>query len=347
MVTPREKGPSVKIFTSGDVEMSNCSYCHERIDDSSGERLLFAHDDHIARNYRCVTCHERFPHTPTGIERPEMLSCYRCHGMTHISQGLVATPECEACHPPAFELVPDDHTAEFIAKTHSERARSQPEYCAMCHDSEGFCTPCHNGEKVSANAPGKRVVPIAHTDARWQGEHGKDYLSVDNDSCGLCHTGPFCQECHQTVVPHSTGFIKSHKLSAGATSDDCEICHRDQGECQSCHHDAVKNADLVRENCVSCHPEMEPVPATAIKNKSYAEHAVHFDVAESKGRPYRCYDCHISFGRSGTQGTIAIVQGHDMRLCYGCHGALDPFDELIAPYPGKELCVRCHTDVDI
>lgn len=347
MVTPREKGPSVKIYTSGDVEMSSCSYCHAHLDDASGKRLIFAHADHVGRNYRCAACHERFPHTLVGIERPDMLSCYRCHGMNHNSQGLVATPKCEACHPPAFELMPDDHTRRFIQKTHSRRAKAEPAYCAMCHESALFCTPCHNGKKVSPNAPGKRVIPIAHTDARWMGKHGKDYYAGEDESCGICHAGPFCEECHKTVVPHPIGFVENHKLPAGATSDDCGICHSDRRSCQDCHHSGVKNQDLIRENCVSCHPEMEPIPATGIKNKSYAEHAVHFDVGQSKGRPYRCYECHVSFGTSDAARAVEVVQGHDMRLCYGCHGALDPFNELIAPYSGRELCVRCHSDVDI
>ena len=34
--------------------------------------------------------------------------------------------------------------------------------------------------------------------------------------------------------------------------------------------------------------------------------------------------------------------GHDLRLCYDCHGALDVNNVQIAPYPGNTLCYRCH-----
>jgi len=51
---------------------------------------------------------------------------------------------------------------------------------------------------------------------------------------------------------------------------------------------------------------------------------------------------------AATHNQDALKQaGHDVRLCYGCHGALDYRNVQIAPYPGASLCVRCHTDLNI
>jgi uncharacterized CHY-type Zn-finger protein len=92
---------------------------------------------------------------------------------------------------------------------------------------------------------------------------------------------------------------------------------------------------------------MAQQPPTSIQNKAFAEHAVHFNVAKKKGRPYRCFECHVSFGTSAASQKIALQQGHDLRLCYQCHGALDVMNTAIAPYKGAALCLRCHKQLGI
>lgn len=342
---PRPKGPSVKIFPKGKVTMSQCAHCHDDLDDITPGRIIFAHSDHLMRNYTCESCHPKFPHGGGGTEVPDMLSCYRCHGLQHASLGEVATEDCAKCHPPEFDLKPEDHTKQFVLKTHPIEAEKNLEYCAMCHKTD-FCIDCHNGRGKGPNAPKDAVIPQAHYEAKWQKVHGEDYLE-GKGMCGVCHDGPSCQECHQTVVPHPPEFIADHRPAKGVTNEDCNICHQDRGECQDCHHATVQTAELTRENCTPCHDEMKIEPATTIGHKGFAEHAVHFDVAESKGKPYRCYECHVDFGTSEAARELEVTQGHDLRLCYDCHGALDPFNRKIAPFKGRSLCVRCHTDVGV
>ena len=74
---------------------------------------------------------------------------------------------------------------------------------------------------------------------------------------------------------------------------------------------------------------------------------MHFDVAKTKGKPYRCYECHVDYGTSSNAQTLETQQGHDLRLCYGCHGQADPLGRTIAPYPGAALCRRCHQDINV
>lgn len=345
VVMPRPKGPSIKIYPKEEVSMSQCVYCHPDLDAITPGRLIFAHADHLRRNYSCEACHAEFPHDETGAETPDMLSCYRCHGLQHASLGGVATEDCEKCHPPGFDLKPEDHTQKFARKTHAKDAQKQPENCSMCHATQ-YCVDCHTGEGVGPNAPAKPVVPDDHKDARWRSQHGGKFLANEG-LCGVCHTGPSCQACHQTVVPHAADFVSNHKPPKGVPKEDCYICHTDRTECQGCHHRDVRTAELTENNCTPCHDEMKQKPGTAIKNKAFAEHAVHFGVAEVKGKPYRCYECHVNFGTSEAAVKIALQQGHDLRLCYDCHGALDPFNRKIAPYKGAALCVRCHTDVGV
>jgi hypothetical protein len=348
MVTPLDKGPSVRIYTRGPVSMSQCLFCHSRIDDSSAERLVFAHADHIQRNYRCEACHPRFPHTALGLERPDMMSCYRCHGLNHNSQGQVATEKCEACHPVSFELMPDDHTRAFIKGEHKERANEDAAYCAMCHKSES-CTGCHRGKKVSPNAPGKQIIPVAHREVKWQEEHGALFLASEG-SCNSCHDDASCKRCHQTVMPHPVGWMEDHSPEPGVSGEDCGVCHTNRATCQNCHHQRVKGENLIARNCTPCHDEMKTAPATRIKHKKFAEHAVHFEARTLDDRPYRCDDCHYGFGRTHIPmpGTAGLPEAtHELRLCYSCHGALDLRNRRIAPYRGRELCVRCHTDLRV
>jgi hypothetical protein len=74
---------------------------------------------------------------------------------------------------------------------------------------------------------------------------------------------------------------------------------------------------------------------------------VHFNVAESKGRPYVCEDCHIGFTATSVFEPALKTQVHDLRVCYDCHGNLDVNNVVIAPYPGKELCYRCHKQLNL
>jgi len=345
MIQPRPKGPSVKVYPKGEVSMSQCVYCHPDLDAITPGRLIFAHADHLVRNYRCEACHADFPHDEEGVAKPDMLSCYRCHGLQHASGGQVATEECLKCHPKEFDLKPDNHTKKFALGKHKTRAQKDTAYCAMCHQMQ-FCIDCHTGEGTSQYAPSKPVIPKDHRDAKWQGQHGKDYLAGDG-LCGACHTGPSCQRCHKTVVPHTAAFIDNHKPAAGVDGSDCNICHRERQKCQDCHHGKLKNAELIEKNCVPCHDLAKQKPATSIKNKGIAEHAVHFNVKKTKGKPYKCYECHVDFGTSEAAQKLALQQGHDLRLCYDCHGALDPMNRKIAPYKGAALCIRCHTDVGV
>lgn len=347
VVYPRNPGPAIKIFPGSVTSMSQCVYCHPDIDKIKPGRIIFAHAEHLRRNYDCVVCHPKFGHAPTGPIKPDMLSCYRCHGLYHNGNGIVAEGDrCEKCHPKSFQLVPDNHTKKFVRGEHKVRAAKDAAYCAMCHKPE-FCIGCHRGQKTSPNAPGKPVVPQDHRNAKWMKAHGPRFL-VGEGACGTCHDDKSCRRCHKTTMPHPPGWTANHAPEQGVDRQDCYVCHnKDRNKCQSCHHKQVGRGELVRKACVPCHDQMKQIPATSIKNKGFAEHAVHFDVYKKKGKPYRCYECHVEYGSSAAAQQLELQQGHDVRLCYNCHGQLDPLGVLIAPYRGRELCVRCHQNLGV
>ena len=349
----RPERTSWEIALGGPVSAGQCVFCHFDFDDFEPGRIIFAHGDHVSLGFACDTCHPTFPHSPEGTVRNTMADCYRCHSLVHADEGLVATEECADCHPPAFELVPTNHTPEFVAGEHGEMVAEDETYCTLCHKSE-FCVPCHRaGREMADGSPPRLVIPADHEEMAWLSQHGPKFLDATG-TCWACHDSPSCERCHQTPMPHPNDWLSAHGESEFSTRDpnDCDICHKDRQWCQECHHDQVRRVDLVEENCTPCHEEMSTVPRTQLRDQKLAPHAVHFEVEEVKGRPYRCYECHVTWGSANGNGNGSGADhvgspaeiGHDLRLCYDCHGALDFQSVLIAPWPGAQLCGRCHPE---
>lgn len=351
-VQVRPERPAREISLGGPVTAGQCIFCHYDFDDFEQGRIIFYHSDHLSLGFNCTSCHEVFPHSPEGTIRNTMADCYRCHGLEHSTRGLVATVECLACHPPSFELVPENHTPEFTAREHAGMVDEDETYCTLCHKSE-FCTPCHRSQREMADgSPARWVVPEDHQETAWLSEHGPKFLEATG-TCWACHDSPSCERCHQTPMPHSPDWLTAHGESEFSERDeaDCNICHQDREWCQDCHHDQVRRVDLIEENCTPCHEEMATFPRTQLRDRKLAPHSVHFEVAEVKGRPYRCYECHVTWGSPTTGNGAGAAHvgspseiGHDLRLCYDCHGALDFQSVLIAPWPGAQLCGRCHVE---
>lgn len=343
-----EARPAVVVDRAATPTASQCLYCHPDIDDFDVEGLVFTHNPHLERAYRCVSCHPVFPHGAAGIDRPEMRTCMRCHGLEHNGKGSVASAECAKCHTEGFELMPSDHTRPFLSGEHSTLATEDGAYCSQCH-APSACVECHNGGVELADGRlSEKVIPEGHLEPAWRSDHGGVYLA-QKGMCVVCHTTEFCQQCHETTMPHPATWLAAHSKGNGTLPKDCAVCHSDRKTCQECHHAAVRSAELIPENCVRCHEEMDTDKPTEIEVAGLAEHAVHFAVAQpdKKGEPYTCDDCHIGFGSGGVQVTSPAMGPHDMRLCYECHGALDLRNTLIAPYSGAELCLRCHSDLNI
>lgn len=335
----------VLVDTQSSPRMSQCVFCHPEIDRTANGRIIFTHEPHLKRDYKCNACHDTFAHVPDRTLIPSMDSCYRCHSLTHAQWGELATENCLACHPKSFPLMPPSHTQEFVIGGHKDVAKADSKSCTMCHKSQ-FCVPCHNGRKKLANGQQSPVVlPADHREPEWQPNHGQKFLA-QSGSCSVCHTSDSCTRCHFTPMPHPSQWITQH-ANNGYPQQDCDVCHKDRETCQECHHSSVESNELIAANCVGCHEEMKTEPPTKIKNIAMAEHAVHFNVAESKGRPYLCEDCHVGYTVARVMQPQSQTQAHDLRLCYDCHGNLDINNQIIAPYPGSELCRRCHTDLNI
>ncbi len=349
--------PRLLVDTRGKATMGQCVPCHSDIDRFPKTRVTFAHAKHFDSKSgkgfpaRCEACHTRFSHVPDKTYRPDMPSCYACHGVSHVAsatistQKTVATVKCAACHPRSFVLKPKDHTASFAKKTHPKALAKRAESCNMCHESP-FCVACHQGKPQGTRAVRPKVIPAGHGSSDFVGYHGKEYRKA-NATCSACHDGTTCRRCHKTALPHPADWLSSHPLSPALEAPDCNVCHLDKSTCQQCHHSSLKRAELLVANCVKCHPTIRNKSVAAIKNRGLAEHAAHFPGPKTKGLPLRCAACHVGFAMSVDALLITETKGHDTRLCYSCHGAKNDRGVLIAPYPGNTLCLRCHKDLKL
>lgn len=308
--------PTFIVDLSGPTVMGQCAGCHVNLDAFKSKKVIFNHSIHLARGFRCDFCHAGFPHSQRGTATPPMETCYACHGTTHGARGVIATEDCYACHPKDFNLVPRSHYVPKWKTKHKRQAKANIGSCLMCH-KQAFCSDCHMKMKA---------VPKDHkAESQWRGGHGQQFLQM-KQNCRICHTEKNCDKCHRVKMPHPEDWPKTHRID-GKTPNNCVMCHSSQF-CGKCHHQGIGNALLVRATCVRCHSIMR-LPWESIRHKGMIVHAAHFK------KKFRCEECHPSV-------ETGKGQAHNFELCYECHGALDINKRLIAPYPGSQLCLRCH-----
>jgi hypothetical protein len=237
-----------------------CTQCHSvnrRWTFSPG--IIMNHEKHTAEGINCTKCHNRVAHvedfklvgvSPDGKPNRKhetwmtMEACFRCHNLNPAVKGLEglnAPGKCETCHPPDFELKPDNHrTVDFSTKGHPALFKLQGEpYCFMCHDKVTFCTKCHGVD-----------MP-----------HPKDWLKMHNDQfkqapaaalvvCRRCHAGVnFCNDCHHGTAINETynpkvPWVRAHPAIVkkdGAKT--CDPCHQ-EAFCSGCHVNLAKRGLL-------------------------------------------------------------------------------------------------------
>lgn len=228
-----------------DVDDDNeCGTCHSNPDDpKAAPRIeeyspVFSHKKHLEADLACENCHADIPQAEVpGVVAgilPGMVQCLDCH-----DQHAVSSVECTLCHGKDENLVPDNHTPDFI-HAHSDLARTQQmtgldKTCQTCHDTN-FCQDCHEGDNLDN---------FSHPQ-NFEFTHAMN-AQADERLCITCHTDrQFCVDCHNAnlIMPqsHVPGFVNQvdgglHQFEAANDIETCMSCHNSNAEeiCQPCH----------------------------------------------------------------------------------------------------------------
>ena len=275
----------------------DCLTCHKGINEvdlASSEQLpemrqcMECHNEATASN-DCAVCHIitdltflkpeshlsdwKFAHAPEAQFR--LGDCSMCHQESF----------CEECHD-ADELITvgGDRTGSFSPNatklggsagqslnmvhaidyryTHSLDAKSKLMDCAVCHETNDFCSKCHNPEDDD-----HRFEPAWHGGADWGaiaggvgsggGRHG-EMARRDMELCASCHDidgeDPVCLSCHFDAVPGIGNDPKTHE--SDFMKDSNGEWHSDENYlCYNCH--SVGRFQAGTGFCGYCHGPKE------------------------------------------------------------------------------------------
>ena len=259
--------------------------------------LIFDHDKHAQQGFECLACHDAQKST-TG--RDDLLPghdiCNQCHE-------IEIENECATCHRnPEPRLSPrvKDYSPKFSHERHNVAAKIE---CTICHtgldapipdDKLGSfpkmaeCMECHTTRRVkneclTCHAATDDLQPADHK-LDWLNHHG---IAASGESeCAQCHKTDDCQKCHSgdpVFNPHPRNYISRHGQDAHLSDISCSVCHDQRDYCVSCHrqmnvlpadhfkpgwvtagggaHSEQASFDL--ESCMACHdtPGLQPTCA--------------------------------------------------------------------------------------
>jgi len=278
-----------------------CDRCH-RSDHSDLHAVKAGPDE----SGRCAYCHVGYKDGDGNrvadfvIPRPNMVFSHQKHAVRNIG--------CPQCHGAVQEL-------ELATRDQMPRMRG----CFRCHqmpdalsrgDAKAACDTCHvrapasqGGVIRSVFASGKLLPP------RWlhNAEHGPDFVErhktvagADSQFCANCHKEDFCTDCHDGRVRPRQVHPNDY-LSMHPVEARMEM-----QRCQSCHRE--------QSFCVTCHLRAgvgESSPA-AVKSAARFHPPQAIWSSPVRGPGHHAFEAQRNLS--------ACVSCHVERDCVACHG---------------------------
>jgi hypothetical protein len=335
---PGDSGPSPVIFPQQEMGIrfdhalhvkqlhQACTSCHTRAatSDSVGDSLLPSgaacdrchHSDHAdihrvkpgdGGSGKCGTCHIGYKDgdgnvvRSTSIPRANMIFSHRRHAARNIG--------CQQCH---------GSVEEIGQATRMQLPRMRG--CFRCHqmpdaiargDAKAACDTCHlrggpgSGGRIRIAFPEGKLTP-----PRWQNdaEHGPDFLErhkrvagADSQFCANCHKEDFCTDCHD-------GRVRPRRIHPNDYIAMHPVDARMQAtRCTSCHRE--------QSFCVDCHlragvGESSPSGVKTSAARFHPPAAIWSGPVRGPG--------HHAF--EAERNLNACVSCHVERDCVACHG---------------------------
>lgn len=269
----------------------------------------------------CATCH--------AVE-----SCTRCHMNGQDLPSIASlgsdarVASIVAAKAPEYPE-PETHESLEWRWLHGEAALNDSQTCANCH-SQDSCGVCHETARpqqvASLPAPPQddpRGVRLSHEplvhEVGFAFSHQAAATSNEG-ACRTCHTGSFCESCHDGPDKpsfHFGNFLQMHGPEAWGAETECATCHNPDVFCRGCH-DALGRGSEGR-----------------------------LDVAYHSDRPFWLF----GHGGAARQGLESCRTCHSQADCTQCHAAVGAwrvnphgpgFDAERLADANPSMCLLCH-----
>ena len=228
--------------------MGTCSTCH--IDGKAPDACEACHTDlaHLkpethaygwalehgrsvrAGDSSCAPCHSE-------------AGCEECHDSAQIPAGKRVVGSLTAFAPQldgtAGMILKGAHQIDYVF-THPLEARGKDRECALCHETERFCTDCH--EEQAGVSPTWHGGPgwgaIAGGVGTGGGRHA-EMAKRDMESCAACHgyqgDDPVCVLCHADRTPGKGNDPKTHGPRFKSQAGHGDFHSDPNAICYNCH----------------------------------------------------------------------------------------------------------------
>lgn len=263
-------------------------------------------------------------------------SSYRVHAAAAPESAYES--KCLSCHdaPPEGRL--SIYGTSFSHDRHVTKNRIA---CERCHGTASLGEPGHGTLQLSRD--GCRTCHVTrirsyHADD-WVWRHGR----AGKQSCRVCHSESYCQDCHVVPVPHPRNWKRTHGALAAGKSDVCRRCHQQQ------------------DFCVSCHGTQMPHPDDWVLGKHGSAFRRDQRMCSKCHTPDTCATCHgvamphgpdwlTTHGKRAQKGASDCGSCHQQSDCLLCHKA-SPLPSHTGDWrkthkdAGREnqaLCSLCH-----
>lgn len=267
----------------------SCSTCHSEIGiDRLGQPVEdFRNDIHLAKGFRCVSCHGGDPTNPTigamepargyiGKPRPKEIArvCGRCHSDARFM----------GRYNPVLRV---DQVTEYYTSAHGRRLEefSDPKVAT--------CVSCHTAHSIrSSRDPQSSVYPLRL-----------------GQTCGSCHADADYMEGYSIPTDQLSEYEQSIHWEAlstqgGLSAPTCNDCHGNHGA-------TPPGVSSVSNVCGNCH----------VQNHALFEKSFHAKTFAQIGRP-GCGSCHGDHGVAKVSDDM-LGPGENS-ACGGCHTPESP-----------------------
>ncbi|MDB5134026.1 MAG: hypothetical protein JWP37_629 [Mucilaginibacter sp.] len=233
---------------------------------------------------KCLDCHASYIK-----QAPAALPGFNGNSEGFEKSSLVYSVDCERCHGPAAEHVkfhldnPGEKKAKYIVTFKSLTRDQKINMCAICHSGANSHIPKPTFGFKPKDTITNYLVPVSAEaiDYKHIDVHGNQRGLLESSKCFI-NSQMDCSSCHDTHVSDRTNLV----LYAGR----CMTCHNNDTH-NICKLTNQLGADILKNNCISCH--MPALPSKLI-------------IAGDKGTPVHTH--HIAIYPEQTQKILAYLK---------------------------------------